>query len=159
MTKKIRWGTLAVCVVGVLAVGTLSGLANVENIEGWYAGLTKPAFNPPNYIFGPVWTALYVLLGVGLYLVIATPESAVRKTALIVFAVQMLLNFSWSYLFFYFKLPGVAFAEILILWVSIAMMIVVFFRVSAAAATLQIPYLLWVSFASVLNGSIWYLNM
>lgn len=158
MTGEIRWGMLAICVAGVLAVGILSGLANVGNIEGWYAGLAKPSFNPRNGIFGPVWTALYILLGAGLYLVMAAPKTAVRKTALIVFAVQMVLNFFWSYLFFYFRLPGVAFVEILILWVCIVALIVTFFRVSAAAAFLQIPYLLWVSFASVLNGSIWYLN-
>jgi tryptophan-rich sensory protein len=158
MPKEINWISLAVCVIGVLAIGSLSGLANVGSIEGWYAALKKPSFSPPNCLFGPVWTLLYILLGVGLYLVFSAPQASARTTALIVFGVQLLLNFSWSFLFFYFKVPGVAFAEIIVLWCCIVLMIDFFFRVSATAAYLQIPYLLWVSFASVLNGSVWYLN-
>lgn len=158
MLKKIHWIPLVLCVVGVLAVGSLSGLANAGSIEGWYATLKKPAFNPPNYVFGPVWTGLYLLLGVSLYRIVEAPPETARKTAMIVFGVQLFLNFSWSFLFFYFRLPGVAFAEILLLWVSILTMIVTFFRISPAAAYLQVPYLLWVGFASVLNGTIWYLN-
>lgn len=159
MPKEIHWIPLALCIVGVLAVGSLSGLANSGSIEGWYSTLKKPPFNPPNYIFGPVWTVLYILLGAGLYLIVSSPQAPTRTTALIVFGVQLLLNFSWSFLFFYFKLPGTAFVEILILWAAILTMIVAFFRVSPAAAYLQIPYLLWVSFASILNGSVWYLNL
>jgi benzodiazapine receptor len=158
MTNQINWISLVLCVIGVLAIGTLSGLANLGTIEGWYAALKKPVFSPPKYLLGPVWTFLYILLGVGLYLILSAPQTSARTTALIVFGIQLLLNFSWSFLFFYFKMPGVAFAEIIILWVCILLMIVVFFRVSAAAAYLQIPYLLWVSFASALNGSVWYLN-
>jgi benzodiazapine receptor len=158
MLKDINWIALALCVAGVLALGTLSGLANVGSIEGWYAALKKPVFSPPNYVFGPVWTLLYILLGVGLYLIISAPGASARTTALTVFAIQLFLNLSWSFLFFYLRLPGVAFVEILVLWVCILLMIVTFFRVSPMAAYLQIPYLLWVTFASVLNGSIWYLN-
>jgi benzodiazapine receptor len=158
MLKDINWISLALCVAAILALGTLSGLANVVSIEGWYAALKKPVFSPPNYIFAPVWTFLYVLLGVGLYLIISASETPARTTALIVFGVQLLLNLSWSFLFFFLRLPGVAFIEIIAIWISVLLMIAAFFRVSPAAAYLQIPYLLWVTFASVLNGSIWYLN-
>ena len=156
--KEIRWGSLILCVAGTLLIGSISGLANVGNITGWYATLIKPSFNPPNYLFGPVWTALYILMGISLYLIIQSAKTDARKTALFIFTFQLVLNFSWSFLFFYFKWPGIAFIDIIILWIMIIMMILTFYKVSPLAAYLQVPYLLWVSFASVLNGSIWFLN-
>lgn len=158
MLKNINWISLALCVAGVLALGTLSGLANVVSIEGWYAALKKPVFNPPDEVFAPVWTFLYALMGVGLYLIVSAPDTSARTIALIVFGVQLLLNLSWSFLFFFLRLPGVAFVEIIAVWISILLMIAVFRKVSPTAAYLQIPYFLWVTFASVLNGSLWYLN-
>ena len=156
--KEINWTTLIICVVGILVLGSLSGLANVGSINGWFATLNKPSFNPPNYLFGPVWTFLYIMMGISLYMIIQTPKTEIRNTALIFFAIQMALNFSWSFLFFYFKWPGIAFIEIIVMWIAIIMMILTFYRISNTAAYLQIPYLLWVSFASILNGTIWYLN-
>jgi tryptophan-rich sensory protein len=97
-------------------------------------------------------------MGISLYLVLRMPASAMKTTAITVFAVQLALNFSWSFLFFYFRLPGMAFIEILAMWGVILWMILAFLKVSPVAAWLNIPYLLWVSFATVLNGSIWYLN-
>ena len=156
--KEIHWGSLLFCVGGMVLIGSISGLANAGNITGWYATLHKPSFNPPNYLFGPVWTILYMLMGISLYLILQSPKTDARNTALIIFAFQMALNFSWSFLFFYFKWPGIAFIEILIMWIAIIMMILTFYRISPPAAYMQVPYLLWVSFASVLNGAIWYLN-
>jgi len=156
--KEIHWGSLLFCVGGMVLIGSISGLANAGNITEWYATLHKPSFNPPNYLFGPVWTILYMLMGISLYLILQSPKTDARNTALIIFAFQMALNFSWSFLFFYFKWPGIAFIEILVMWIAIIMMILTFYRISPLAAYMQVPYLLWVSFASVLNGAIWYLN-
>lgn len=156
--KEINWISLIACVGGILLIGTISGLANAGSINGWFSTLNKPSFNPPNYLFGPVWTTLYILMGISLYLILQSPKTDSRNTALIIFAFQMALNFSWSFLFFYFKWPGIAFIEIIVMWVAIIIMILTFYRISNTAAYLQIPYLLWVSFASILNGCIWYLN-
>jgi len=156
--KNLKWLLLIGCIAFVLIIGSLSGLANAGRIEGGYEGLKKPIFNPPNYLFGPVWTVLYILMGISLYLVIKSPVSDLRTTALIIFGIQLLLNFVWTFLFFYFRMPGVAFAEILTLWIFIIWMIFAFFRISHAAAYFNIPYFLWVSFATVLNGFIWLLN-
>ena len=156
--KEIHWGSLLFCVGGIVLIGSISGLANAGNITEWYATLNKPSFNPPNYLFGPVWTVLYILMGISLYLILQSPKTDARNTALIIFAFQLVLNFGWSFLFFYFKWPGIAFIEIMIMWIAIIMMILTFYRISSLAAYLQVPYLLWVSFASVLNGAIWYLN-
>lgn len=158
MIKDINWLLLGGCIVAMLLIGSLSGLANTVSITGWYANLKKPSFNAPNYLFGPVWTVLYILMGISIYMILRTPNSGLRTMAIIIFSIQLLLNFSWSFLFFYFKWPLVAFVEIIVLWLFIVLMIFSFYKQSALAAYLQIPYLLWVSFASVLNGSIWYLN-
>jgi len=158
MLKEINWASLLVCVAIPLVAGTLSGFANVNSINTWYNTLIKPSFNPPNYLFGPVWTILYILMGVSLYIVVQTTKSDLRTTALIIFGLQLALNFSWSFIFFYFQSPAFALIVILALWIAILMMLLYFYKLSPLAAYLQIPYFLWVSFATVLNGSIWYLN-
>jgi len=150
--------TLMACIALPLVVGSVSGIATAGNITTWYATLSKPGFNPPDFLFGPVWTFLYLLMGISLFLIWKSPSAPVKTRALTVFGVQLVLNFAWSFIFFHFKLPGWAFAEILLVWFSILLMILTFFRISKMAAFLQLPYLLWVSFAAVLNGSIWYLN-
>lgn len=147
-----------ICVLIPLAVGGISGLATTTGLESWYSTLNKPSFNPPDWLFAPVWTTLYALMGISLFLVWQSPESQLRKNALIIFSIQLALNFLWSFLFFYFENPGLAFLEIVLLWVSILMMIFYFIKVKPIAGYLQIPYILWVSFASVLNGAIWHLN-
>ena len=149
---------LIICLIIPLAVGGISGVATASGMDAWFLNLNKPIFNPPNYLFGPVWTLLYILMGISLYLIIQTPKVHARKKAIIIFALQLFLNFCWSFLFFKFHLLGIAFIEILLIWVSIITMIFYFKKLNKTAAYLQIPYLLWVSFASVLNGSIWFLN-
>jgi len=137
--------------------GLLGSIFNFYSIPTWYAGLKKPSFNPPNWIFGPVWTILFLLMGISLYL-IWTHGFGSSKIALWLFILQLVLNILWSALFFGLKNPGLAFAEIVLLWVSIAAMIFSFYSISEAAAWLMVPYILWVSFAAVLNFSIWMLN-
>ncbi|MFN4312963.1 MAG: TspO/MBR family protein [Chitinophagaceae bacterium] len=150
-------GTLVLCILLTVGTGALSGYLTGPEIDGWYAGLEKPSFNPPNYIFGPVWTTLYLLMGISLYLVVIR-SSAWKKMAIAAFVVQLVLNFFWSIIFFNLHDTGFALIEIGFLWVSILFMILMFYRIHRPAAFLQIPYLLWVSFASILNAAIHNLN-
>ena len=141
-----------------LAVGATAGRFTAAAIPDWYATLNKPSFNPPNWLFAPVWTALYVVLGVSLFLIWTLPPDRARKYALTAFSVQLFLNFSWSFLFFYFKTIGLALAEIIVLWVTIIVMIILFRNARPVAAYINIPYLLWVSFAAILNAAYYMLN-
>ncbi len=150
-----NWVRLIICIAIPLTVGGISGFATSSAISTWYAQLNKPSFNPPNYLFAPVWTVLYLLMGISLYII--TDKGFINKMVLI-FALQLALNFAWSFVFFYFHQPGWAFAEILLLWVCILFMIISFYRVNVWASLIQVPYLLWVSFAAILNFSIWMLN-
>ena len=139
-------------------MGFLAGMFTSQAIPTWYASLTKPAFSPPNWVFGPVWTSLYILLGISLFLIWKDEASKDRNRAIKVFSIQMLLNFAWSFLFFYFHLIGVALIEIILLWVSIGYMIYLFYKIRPFAAYLNIPYLIWVSFAVILNTGYYFLN-
>jgi tryptophan-rich sensory protein len=149
---------LILCILFPLLVGSVSGIATASGVNNWFQTINKPSFNPPNYLFGPVWTILYILMGISFYLVLQTPYSKSNKYALAIFFVQLFLNSSWSFLFFRYKLIGVAFIDIILLWLSIICMIYAFSKINKRAAYLQLPYLLWVSFASILNGAIWWLN-
>jgi tryptophan-rich sensory protein len=124
----------------------------------WYASLKKPAWNPPGWIFGRVWTALYAMMAVAAWLVWKRGGFAAQRRPLALFLVQLALNAAWTPLFFGLHRPGLAFAEILLLWLAIAATIAVFRRVSRAAAWLLMPYLVWVSFAAALNFTLWRLN-
>lgn len=142
-----------------LAVGGLSGYLTSGSISTWYVGINKPSFNPPNWIFGPVWTTLYTLMGVSAGLIWSKGlEFATTKKALSIFGVHLVLNFSWSLIFFGLEQPRWAFVEILFLLGSIFYYTNVFYRISTLAGWLQVPYILWVSFATILNGSIAWLN-
>ena len=149
---------IILCITFTLSIGAISGIATASGINNWYVKLNKPVFNPPNYLFGPVWTLLYILMGVSFYLILQSKNSILKKRAITIFFIQLFLNFCWSFLFFKFQLVGIAFIEIIFIWVSIILMIVAFYKISKVASFLQIPYLLWVSFATVLNGSILILN-
>jgi benzodiazapine receptor len=153
-----KWITLTLCMLLPLAVGFITGRVTTENVRIWYPTLEKPTFNPPNYLFGPVWTVLYLLMGISLYLIVRQPASYSRTKALTIFSIQLILNFWWSILFFRFRLIGVALVEIILLLLFIALMIRSFFKVNNTAAHLQWLYLAWVSFATVLNMAIWVLN-
>lgn len=143
----------------VEALGNIGSFATFSEITTWYATLEKPSFNPPNWLFAPVWTLLFALMGIALYLIWREGWDKPKvKQAIGVFGAQMILNILWSFLFFGFHLPGVAFAEIVILWLMIILNIAVFYKISKTAGLLLVPYLAWVSFASILNYAIWQLN-
>ena len=156
MGKFVR---LIVAMAIPLLVGGVSGFATAQGVRDWYPALVKPSFNPPSWVFGPVWTLLYIMMGIAAYLVWQKGlGSGAVRAALVLFAIQLFLNGLWSVLFFGMQSPALAFAEILLLWVSIGMTLVLFWRVSPVAGMLLLPYWAWVTFAAILNGSIWILN-
>ncbi len=149
---------LAASLLLPLCVGGIAGMFTTEAIPGWYASLSQPSFNPPNWVFGPVWTTLYILMGISLYLVWKQEAGKQRNQAILIFMMQLMLNFGWSFLFFYFNLIGIALLEIIALWIMIVLMLINFRRIKPLAAYLNIPYLLWVSFATALNAAYFILN-
>jgi len=162
--------------------GIIGAFFTTPAIGAWYGGLNKPSFSPPNWIFGPVWTALFVLMGISLYLVWSKkwrvknelrfkdrkPANKLsqkflsgswqKANIILIFVLQLVLNVLWSIIFFGFHFPGLAFFELLMLWFAIVFTIVNFYRVSKSAAWLLLPYVLWVSFAGILNYFLWILN-
>ena len=140
-------------------VGLISTPFTISAIPTWYATLNKPSFSPPNWIFAPVWTLLYFMMGVSAYLVWkeGLKKKSVKK-ALFYFIFQLTCNFLWSFLFFYLRSPLLAFADIVLLWILIVLTMIKFYKISKAASYLLLPYLLWVSFASILNLFIVILN-
>lgn len=150
-------GTAALFIVLCLAAGAIGGLATYPAIPGWYASLDKPSFNPPNWVFGPVWTVLYVLMGIAAYAVYKMKKKEVRG-ALAVFGLQLCLNILWSVLFFGLHSPLYGLLCIMALWTAIAVTIIRFYEISKTAGLLLVPYILWVSFASLLNFYVWVLN-
>ncbi|NDI99537.1 tryptophan-rich sensory protein [Flavobacterium sp. LaA7.5] len=151
---------IVIMVVTCVAVGYLSGEVTRESVTTWYPTIEKPSFNPPNWLFAPVWGLLYVLMGVAAGLVWAKidDQKEVVKKGLSFFAIQLGLNALWSYLFFGLHNPLLALIEIALLWLMIYETFIQFNKVSKTAGYLFIPYLLWVSFAMVLNACIWWLN-
>lgn len=148
----IIWWKLIVSIIICLAVGAIAGVFTANSVESWYSKLNKPSFNPPNYLFGPVWTILYVLMGVALYLI----WTSNNKTALTLFIIQLTLNFAWSFLFFQLKNPLIALIEIIVLLAFIIATTIV--ARNPVVTYLFIPYIAWVSFATILNASIYWLN-
>ena len=145
---------LLIC-YGVAAAGSLS---TFRSLVDWYPTLQKPSFNPPNSVFGPVWSVLYTMMAVSAWLVWRSGPFRSTRLPLGLFGVQLALNLGWSLIFFGLRNPGPAFAEIVALWLSILATIVAFWRVRPLAGAILIPYLCWVSFASALNFAIWRLN-
>ncbi len=154
----MRWVSLSAWIIVCLIVGTLGSRWTAPAIPGWYRRLRKPSFNPPNWIFAPVWTTLYVLMAFAAWRVTMSPATPDRGWALDLFGLQLALNLAWSWIFFGRRALGAALAEVLLLWAAIAATIAVFARVDALAAWLLVPYIAWVSFASLLNAAIWRLN-
>ncbi len=155
---------LVIAVVVSELAGVIGSVFTISAIPTWYAGLVKPALNPPSWVFGPAWTTLYALMGIAAWLVWkrwdqGDPSTRLRvKTALTIFGLQLFLNAIWSIIFFGLQSPGWALVNIVLLWLAIVWTITVFYKISRPAAYLLVPYLLWVSFASYLNYSIWMLN-
>lgn len=155
MKKSIQ---ILVAVLICQAAGLIGSFFTISAIESWYDTLIKPSFNPPGWVFGPVWTFLYTLMGIALYLVWAAKKSKIRTISLWLFGIQLALNSLWSFLFFGLHSPGLAFAEILVLWAAILATAFYFSKLDRGATYLMIPYLLWVSFAVILNGALFTLN-
>ena len=149
---------LVVAIAICFLAAAIGGFATSSSVNDWYADITKPSWNPPDWIFGPVWTVLYLMMGVSAWLVWKKSGFKDSGYALAVFAIQLALNTTWSVIFFGLRQPGWALVEIIVLWLSIAITIAMFHRHSKLAAGLLVPYLLWVTFAAGLNYSIWSLN-
>ncbi len=147
--------------VGVCELaGVLGALYTTPNIGTWYAFLAKPALTPPAWVFGPVWTILYLLMGIALFLVWKKRKgTAERKEAIGIFAIQLVLNVLWSVIFFGSHSPFPGFIAIVSLWLAIIAAIAAFAKISRGAGWILVPYLLWVTFAAYLNLSVWLLNL
>jgi tryptophan-rich sensory protein len=154
--KKIL--TLIACITVPLALGAWAGIVTSRNIAAWFETLIHPSFRPPNWLFGPVWTSLYILMGISFFLILESKSSHSKKVAIRYTLLQMLLNTMWSFLFFYFHQLGTSLVEIILLWLCILLMIRAYYPIHKIAAYLQIPYLAWVSFASILNAAYYFLN-
>ena len=147
-------GFLAACFI----VAGIGGMFTSAGMPEWYASLQKPSFNPPSWVFGPVWTALYAMMAVAAWLVWREAGFDGATAALTLFFVQLALNLAWSGIFFGLRQPGWALVDIALLWLAIAATAMLFFRHSAWAGALMLPYLAWVSYAAALNFAIWRLN-
>lgn len=156
MKQKIYllMGSVGVC----LFAGYIGSLFTISSIPTWYAGLHKPFFNPPNWLFGPVWTLLYCMMGVSLSLILQVKKHALKERGILFFTLQLILNTLWSIVFFGLHLPGMAFLIIGALWWAIYTSIRIFFNMNTTAAWLLIPYICWVSFAAILNIALVALN-
>jgi benzodiazapine receptor len=157
MNKYLK---IVIMVAICLAVGYLSSIVTQDGIVSWYSMIEKPSFNPPNWIFAPVWTALYIMMGVAAGLIWDQTEAKKEdvRTALIFFFIQLALNALWSFIFFGLKNPLLALIEIILLWLMIYETFLKFNKLNRIAGYLLVPYLLWVTFATLLTASIWWLN-
>ncbi len=154
----MRWIILLFWLALCFGVAGVSSAWTASEIPNWYRTLVRPAFAPPNWVFAPVWTALYALMAIAAWLVSLTPPSPQRTAALVLFLAQLALNFAWSWIFFHQHAIGCALVEVLGLWVTIGITALLFAPMSPTAAWLMVPYLAWVSFASALNWGFWRLN-
>jgi translocator protein len=157
MNKYVKISiSVAICVL----VGFLSGFATQSSVKTWFLTVNKPFFNPPSWVFAPVWTILYIMMGIAFGLIWSSSfkDKKILKKAMIIFVIQLALNALWSILFFGLCNPLLALIEIVLLWLMIYETIKVFKPIDNLASKLLYPYLAWVSFATILNGSIWWLN-
>lgn len=150
---------LLVSIALPVAVGAIAGLFTRPEIDGWYQTIEKPSWQPPNWVFGPVWTTLYILMGIAMYLVWRSDAPAKQKRAAVVlWIVQLVFNFFWSFIFFRQHQIDWALGEIIVLWFFILLTIFSFARINKLAAWLMVPYISWVSFATILTYTIYQLN-
>ncbi|PKR79536.1 TspO protein [Brumimicrobium salinarum] len=163
--KSGLWWKIIICVIATVGLGSLSGILSMNGFEGWYQNLNKPFFTPPNWIFGPAWTILYILMGGSVAIIwqiiaVARYPIIVRfaKRGFIIFIIHFLFNLAWSPIFFGLQMPVLALIIIFIILAFIIILIRHFFRLDRLSAFLLIPYLLWVSFATALNLGIVILN-
>ncbi len=157
--KLNNFAKLTTTIVISELAGVIGSVFTAPSIEAWYAGIVKPTFNPPAWVFGPVWTTLFALMGIAAFLVWKKGlDRRDVKVALGIFLGQLILNTLWSIIFFGLHSPGGALVEIIFLWLAIFAAIIAFVKISRPAAWLLLPYILWVSFAGYLNFSIYMLN-
>ncbi len=149
---------LLALVIFCLAIGSISALMSMDSLKDWYPAILKPSWNPPNYLFGPVWTSLYIMMGIAMWLVIFSQKAISKKTAIRLFMAQLFFNFWWSPLFFKYHFLGWALFEILVLLFLIVLTALEFKKHHNGAFWLLTPYILWVTFASYLNYTLWKLN-
>lgn len=156
--KKVSYRKLSVSILAPLVAGFLGSAFTTPAVRTWYFVINKPVWNPPSWLFAPVWTVLFVLMGIAYYLVWSAKPSNKKRVALKVYWAQLFLNVLWSVFFFGMHNFWLAFLEIIVLWISIALTIVDFHMVNKATKWLLIPYILWVSFAAYLNFTVAFLN-
>lgn len=150
---------LSISIVLTVGLGSLGGIFTAPEIPGWFLHLNKPLWNPPNWLFAPVWITLYLLMGISFYLIWKTKaEQDKKQWTIIIFIVQFALNTLWSFIFFKQHQTGWAFVEIVVMWLAILCTIIAFSRIHKTAAWLLVPYISWVSFAAILNYTIWRMN-
>ncbi|WP_421696145.1 TspO/MBR family protein [Aestuariivirga sp.] len=155
VTRK-DWLVLAGFILLCNAAGIFGGLVTADSVGSWYSTLAKPSWNPPSWLFGPVWTLLYIMMAVAAWLVWRTKDRV--GPALTLFFVQLALNVAWSLIFFGARSPGMALVEVVFLWAAVLLTMLAFFKRHTIAGWLFVPYLAWVSFAAFLNLTIWQLN-
>jgi benzodiazapine receptor len=154
-----NWQKLLIALALPQAVAAGASLVTITGQGSWYQQINRPEWNPPGWVFGPVWTLLYISMGIAAYLVWkADAEASLKRRALLLWAVQLALNFAWSFIFFGRQAIGAALVEICLLWLAILLTIFAFARISRLAAWLLVPYIAWVSFAALLNAAIYSLN-
>lgn len=158
MKEKRLWGSLAIFVLFCFLVEIIGGIWTRESVMTWYPQLSKPFWTPPSWVFGPVWTTLYVMIAVSGWLIYRSEPSAMRSKALVFYGIQLALNFIWSFLFFSLQNPALALIDIAFLVVAILLTIVNAWPVNRVAGWLLFPYLVWVLYAASLNMGIWILN-
>ena len=158
MTLTQQGLALAVSVGICLGAAGIGSMLTIPSLGSWYAALRKPRWTPPNWLFGPVWTALYLCMAVAAWLIWRPGGFSAAALPLALFVLQLALNVFWSGIFFRLRRPGVAFLEVVILWISILATTIAFRSVSATASWLMVPYLAWVTYASALNAAVWQMN-
>lgn len=156
--RPARFLALVGFIAAAFVAGGIGSAATFEHVRTWYPSLHKPSWTPPNWLFGPVWTCLYVMMAVAAWRVWRSRPAAAAKTEIALYASQITLNLLWSVLFFGLRNPALGLIDIVLLWALLLFMQVRFYRADLLAALLWLPYLLWVSFATALNTAIWWLN-
>lgn len=147
---------LAIAVVAL--TGAIGSSATLPNIPGWYAGLAKPWFTPPNAVFGPAWTTLYILMAIAFYRILGTQPAPQRTRAIAIFLAHMTVNALWSIAFFGNRSPALGLADLALLWPTALANVILFWRCDRVAGMLMTPNLLWVTFAALLNIAVWRMN-
>lgn len=153
-----QWVSLLVWVAVCYGVSAVGAAVTMHAVETWYQGLVKPAGNPPDWVFGPVWTVLYMLMALAAWLVWTAGDGVARRRGIVWFCAQLAVNLLWSFAFFGARMPALGLADIVVMWALIVVTMVFFFKVRKKAGWLMVPYLAWVTYAGYLNWAIWRLN-